>query len=202
MNNELRKWEGQWDNFEFYIISVDPYLVKSWQEAEEIASTMPMFSSGVKKFWKKACNTVTKENPFIIGGWNIKTVDENGLFIEWYKEDGTVLYSSSYMLDSVIEKGLENKKNLLLVSKENENSPFHYVLLMEPMPHVKENGLIPHFHFQYASYKENILNTENGKLVNPMWYATMCAGNVSTLDRCNIVRALHRLPLWNSLPKL
>lgn len=202
MNNELSRWEGQWDNFEFYIHSSEPHLVKSWNEAETLTSVMPMFSSGVKSFWEKVCITVTDENPSVIGGWNVRSANENELSIEWYKEDGSILYSSSYTLDSVIEKGLENKQNLLLVSEDSKNSPFHYVLLMEPMPATKENGLIPHFHFQYGSHKENMIDPETGKLVNPMWYATMCAGNVSVLDRCNIVRALHRLPLWNSLAEL
>lgn len=176
MNSKLNKWEGKWENFEFYIQSKDPHLIKSWEEAETITSTIPMFSSGVKNFWEKACTTATDENPSVIGGWNIRTVNKNELSIEWYKEDGSIQYSSSYTLDSVIEKGLENKKNILLVSKDTENSPFHYVLLMEPMPAMKENGLIPHFHFQYASCKEKILNRETRKLINPMWYATMCAG--------------------------
>lgn len=202
MNNILSKWEGQWENFEFYIHSRDPHLMKSWEEAETITSAIPMFSSGVKNFWEKACTTVTDENTIIIGGWNVRTVNENELSIDWYKEDHSILYSSSYTLDSIIERGLENKQNFLLVSKDNESSPFHYLLLMEPMPAIKENGLIPHFHFQYASHKENIQNPETGKLTYPMWYATMCAGNVSVLDRCNIIRALHRLPLRNSLPEL
>lgn len=202
MNTKLNKWEGQWDNFEFYIHSKDPHLMKSWQEAEAVASTMPMFSSGVKNFWGKACSTVTDENPAVIGGWNIRTVNENELSIEWYKEDGSVLFSSYYSVDSIIEKGLENKRNLVLVSNDSESSPFHYVLIMEPMPATKENGLIPHFHFQYGSHKENLIAPDTGRLVSPMWYATMCAGNVSVLDRCNIIRALHRLPLWNSLPEL
>lgn len=64
---------------------------------------------------------------------------------------------------------------------------------MAPVPPwsaLAEGGLLSHLHFQYA-----------GKLVKPMWYATMCAGDGMLLDRRNLVRALHRLPKWKELPR-
>ena len=66
---------------------------------------------------------------------------------------------------------------------------------MAPMPPrsaLAEGGLLSHLHFQYAGKLEDLLC--DGKLVRPMWYATMCAREGTLLDRCNIVRALHRLP--------
>lgn len=73
------------------------------------------------------------------------------------------------------------------------------LLAMEPMPPRtarKTGGLLSHLHFQYAS------SPENGKLCNPMWYATMCDGDGTLLEQCNIVRALHHLPVWKALPTL
>ena len=45
------------------------------------------------------------------------------------------------------------------------------------------------------------MDPETQKLHNPMWYATVCDGDGTLLEKCNIVRALHRLPLWAELPE-
>ena len=61
-------------------------------------------------------------------------------------------------------------------------------------------GLISHLHFQYASGR-NMLIKANGKLKNPHWYATMCDRDAALLQRCNIVRAMHKLDTWDRLPE-
>lgn len=106
------------------------------------------------------------------------------------------------MLSEIVPKGLEGKENFLFVAESApDGCPFRYMLAMEPMPEreAKNNGgLISHLHYQYGSSKEKLL--KDGKLANPMWYATMCDGDGTLLDECNIVRALHRLPRWDSIP--
>ena len=72
---------------------------------------------------------------------------------------------------------------------------------MEPMPDreaVKNGGLLSHLHYQFASEKSKLIKAD-GTLQNPRWYATMCAKG-DLLQRCNIVRALHRIEEWKELP--
>lgn len=75
---------------------------------------------------------------------------------------------------------------------------------MEPMPHRtarQSGGLLSHLHFQYASGPEHLFDPETNTLRSPIWYATMCDAAGTLLEQCNIVRALHRLPLWAELPE-
>ena len=65
----------------------------------------------------------------------------------------------------------------------------------------EKGGLISHLHFQFGRKKEQIVKS-NGKLRKPHWYATMCDADATTLQRCNIVRALHKLPMWKELPEI
>ena len=59
-----------------------------------------------------------------------------------------------------------------------------------------------HLHFQYASGPEHLFDHDTHALRSPLWYATMCDGDGTLLEQCNIVRALHRLPVWEELPEL
>ena len=82
--------------------------------------------------------------------------------------------------------------------------PFRCLLAMEPMPPRtarQSGGLLSHLHFQYASGPEHLFDPETNTLRSPMWYATMCDAAGTLLEQCNIVRALHRLPLWAELPE-
>ena len=94
-------------------------------------------------------------------------------------------------LNGVIERGLEGKPNFIFkAEKIAKDSPFVYLLAMEPMPErkaVQNGGLLSHLHYQFASDKSSLIN-EDKTLVNPRWYATMCVKG-SLLERCNIVRA-------------
>lgn len=202
MEYNQKEWLGCWVNFESYIYSEEPAMVQCWQEAEAIAAKMPMFKNGAKAFWKSACDTVTEANPVRLGGWHIEP-DGDGMQIEWLGGKGENLGKQTYVLSAIIPKGLEAKENYLFEAKDTTDGwPFRYLLAMAPMPPrsaLAEGGLLSHLHFQYAGSVEEIL--KNGKLVHPMWYATMCAGDGTLLDRCNIVRALHRLPTWKVLPQ-
>ena len=128
------------------------------------------------------------------------------LCIEWLDEDGASLGKAVYHLESVLEKGLEGKQNALFVAEDMpENWPFRCLLAMEPMPPRtarQTGGLLSHLHFQYASQRNLLVDTETQKLHNPMWYATVCDGDGALLEKCNIVRALHHLPVWDALPEL
>ena len=76
---------------------------------------------------------------------------------------------------------------------------------MEPMPPRAarlQGGLLSHLHFQYASGPEPLFDPDTHALRSPRWYATMCDGDGTLLEQCNIVRALHRLPVWEELPEL
>jgi len=195
------EWLGEWINFESLIFSKEPAMKKCWAEAEQAAAGMPMFRGGAAAFWTAACNTVNGENPVRLGGWNIQPKDGN-LEIAWLDEGGEILCAYDYAIAEILEKGLEGKPNFLFRAENApENSPFRYLLAMEPMPErdaAAHGGLLSHLHFQFASSQEKLL--VDGKLANPMWYATMCAKG-TMLQYCNIVRALHRLPTWDALPE-
>lgn len=201
MEFKPNEWIGKWVNFESYIYSDNAAMKKCWEEAEKAASVMPMFKNGVKRFWETACNTINGENPVRLGGWNIIPA-ENGMEIEWLDESGNSLGRYKYTLAEIVEKGLEAKPNFLFYAETAPiDSPFRYLLAMEPMPRraEKENGgLLSHLHFQYASTRELLLADE--RLCNPMWYPTMCDEG-TLLQQCNIVRALHRMDKWNKLPE-
>lgn len=206
MNYHPSDWLGRWQNFESYLTSTDPYLCKAWQDAEAAAVQMPMFRGGVKKFWQMACVTTSPENPQSLGGWNITPAEDDRLCIEWLAADGTSLGKAVYRWEGVLEKGLEGKENALFVARDAaENWPFRCLLAMEPMPTRaarQSGGLLSHLHFQYASCPERLFDPETKKLRSPMWYATVCDGDGTLLEQCNIVRALHRLPVWQELPAL
>lgn len=199
----IKEFEGNWENFENYFEGEDPNMIKAWKDSEQaiknkkknIIETL-LYKDGVKSFWKKACYTTTKENTYPLDHLMI-TTNNDQLIIEWFTINHKSLGKYTYTLQSTIEKGLERKPNDLFVS--NIDSPFKYVLLMEPFPTKQEKtNLISHFHFQYASNKDDLI--KHHKLVHKHWYATMCEGDVTMLDRCNIVLALHKLPMWDTLP--
>lgn len=201
MEFDRNEWLGCWVNFESYIYSEEPSMRKCWEDAEAVAKMMPMFKNGAKAFWQVACDTVTEENPIRLGGWHIEA-DGNRMQIEWIGENGENLGKYTYVLSALVPKGLEAKENFLFEAKDvPEGWPFRFLLAMAPMPSrsaLEEGGLLSHLHFQYASSIDRLL--KDGKLVKPMWYATMCADDGMLMDRCNIVRALHRLPRWTELP--
>ena len=203
MEFKKNQWIGKWINFESYIYSENAAMQQCWDEAEQSAKAMPMFKNGVKSFWKMACNTITEENPVRLGGWKIEDAGD-GMEIEWLDEKGVSLGSYSYVCREIIKKGLEAKENFLFEAKEAPADwPFRYLLAMEPMPDrtAKDNGgLLSHLHFQYASGVEHLLDPATNTLRTSMWYATMCDADGTLLEQCNIVRALHRLPLWKALP--
>ena len=108
-------------------------------------------------------------------------------------------------MNSVLEKGLEGRENFLFVAEDAAPDwAFRCLLAMEPMPQrgsYQNGGLLSHLHFQYAPQPEALFDPETKKLRNPMWYATMCEEAKTVLEQCNIVRALHRLPVWEKLPE-
>lgn len=198
---ELNKteWIGTWENFENYIYSEEVSMVETWEAAEEACGKHPvlarMFAGGCRKFWEKACDTMTSENPARIGGWKVSET-KAGMEIEWFDTANNSLGKAEYVVEGMMEKGLEGKENIRLFAPDaREEWPFKCILAMEPMPKREEKlngGLISHFHFQFGSRWEKFI--EKDKLKNPLWYATMCDGDVNMIQKCNIVRALHRLP--------
>ena len=198
-------WLGRWQNFESYITSKEPCMLAAWREAELAAARIPMFKNGAKAFWQMACVTTSIGNPQTLGGWNITPVGTDKLCIEWFDADGAALGKAVYHLDSVLAHGLEGKENALFVAENvAPDWPFRCLLAMEPMPPRaarQSGGLLSHLHFQYASGPEHLFDPETHALRSPMWYATMCDGGGTLLEQCNIIRALHHLPVWTELPK-
>lgn len=199
----IKEFEGTWENFENYFEDEDSNMIKAWNDSElaiqnkkkNIIETM-LYKDGVKSFWKKACYTTSKNNTKPLDSLQITTYNKQ-LIIEWFSSNKESLGKYTYTLHSQIEHGLEGKVNYLFES--DIQSPFKYILLMEPFPSKEEHSnLISHFHFQYASNIADLI--KHNKLVHKHWYATMCEGNVTMLDRCNIVLALHKLPMWDTLP--
>ena len=167
-------WLGRWNNFESYLTSTDPHMQAAWRDAEGVAAALPMFKNGAKAFWQMACVTTSIGNPRTLGGWEITPAGSDKLCIEWMAENVAADW------------------------------PFRCLLAMEPIPHRtarQSGGLLSHLHFQYASGPEHLFDPETNTLRSPIWYATMCDAAGTLLEQCNIVRALHRLPLWAELPE-
>lgn len=198
-------WLGRWNNFESYLTSTDPHMQATWRDAEGVAAALPMFKNGAKAFWQMACVTTSIGNPRTLGGWEITPAGSDKLCIEWLADDGAPLGRAIYHLDRVLERGLEGKENALFMAENvAADGPFRCLLAMEPMPHRtarQSGGLLSHLHFQYASGPEHLFDPETNTLRSPTWYATMCNAAGTLLEQCNIVRALHRLPLWAELPE-
>ena len=203
MEFNKNEWLGRWENFESYIYSENKSMKQCWAEAEDAVKAIPspMFRNGAKAFWQMACTTVTEKNPVRLGGWKI-TEAECGMHIMWLDETGQSLGEADYVVADILPKGLEGKENFIFEAADvPEGFPLRYLLAMEPMPSrdaVKNGGLLSHLHFQYGDSLDRLIH--DGKLTNPMWYATMCAADGGELERCNIVRALHRMPKWDKLP--
>ncbi len=194
---ELQKWVGSWENFELYFDDRNEQLCATWQAAEEAVAAMPqlaaMFADGAMNFWRKACFTVTDENPTQLGGWEV-SAQADALRIEWKAADGSSLDTLEYHLTDTIEKGLEGAPTYIFEAAQA--SPFACLLLMAPMPSREarlSGGMLSHLHFQFASSQESLV--DGIKLKRPYWYATMCDADGSMLERCNVVRGLHRMPL-------
>lgn len=204
-------WLGAWENFENYFTDENPAMIQSWVDAEasikknkkSLLSAF-LFRKGAKRFWQDACYTTTKENPQKLFGWNVTASGAENLLITWLGEGEEVLGSFEYHLDEILPKGLESRENFLFAALDApKGSPFTYLLSMEPFPEreaKKQGGLISHLHFQYASDREMLLK-KNGRLRVPHWYATMCDGDATLLQRCNIIRAMHKLEIWTELPQ-
>ncbi len=190
----LSKWNGNWENFENYIDNEDIHILNCWKNAEEICRVIPMFQNGVKNFWKKACFTTTKDNLVSIDTWAVEASND-GLDITWTLKDGSI-WRNHYVLNSIVEKGLENKESYLFVSDSKE-TPFTFLLVMEPMPDKTKDGLLSHLHFQYGKTLDELV--QENQLVNPMWYATMVDKDGSLLQKCNLLNAMHHLPILEKL---
>ena len=194
------EWAGAWGNFENYIYSVDEEMVQTWKEAEDVCKNHPalskMFANGCMNFWKKSCDTITENNPVRIGGWDVEET-ESGLIIEWLDADKESLGRAEYVLDRILEKGLEGKSNFCLIAKDAPQGwAYRCILAMPPMPKREEKsngGLISHFHYQFAADWDDLIL--DNKLKKTMWYATMCDREASERQKCNIVRALHKMPV-------
>lgn len=205
MSFDAKELIGAWENFENYFTDTDPMMKKAWEDAEIAVRTkkknivsMVLFRNGAKQFWMDNCYTVTKENKSQIGSWDVFQSPENKIAIKWVDKLGKEMGTYDYRVDSVLESGLEGKPNLLLCSEDApKNCPFRYLLCMEPFPGrdaKASGGMLSHLHFQFSSEKNKLLK-RNGKLKRPHWYATMCDADATMLQRCNIVRALHQLPI-------
>ncbi|KFI50741.1 hypothetical protein [Bifidobacterium biavatii] len=153
----------------------------------------------------------------------------NGFALEWRSGENTVIGRYAYQLDHMIDRGLEGKPCYVFhADSAPEGSPFRVLIAMDPMPsraeqavlderteHTKQadqveqaghEGLLSHLHFQYGSSEAALLRGgpnagAAAKLRHRMWYPTMCAGDGDLLAQCNVVRALHKLPLWERLPE-
>lgn len=209
MQFDRTEWLGEWENFELYFTSSAPEMQKAWKLAEQAVREQKknlisavLFRKGAMAFWQSACYTQTPASPLRLGGWHIVPTDGDAIQITWFDDAHRTLGAWRYSLDSVLEKGLEGKPNFLLCAQDAApDCPYRFLLTMVPMPErsAKEQGrLISHLHFQFAAQKAQLIKP-NGKLCSPHWYATMCDGEATLLQKCNIVLALHKLPTWEKL---
>ena len=139
----------------------------------------------------------------------IAPTDDQPVFtLEWLGGDGEPIGRYAYRLDHMIDKGLEGKPCYVFHATDapaGRRNPFAVLIAMDPMPsraELADGGLLSHLHFQYASAVSKLLKGtgRTARLRRRMWYPTMCAAEGDLLARCNIVRALHRLPVWAELP--
>lgn len=197
-------WLGRWESFEHYINSEEAALCRCWEEGEKAAGEAPLFKDGVRAFWRETCSTLTPENSRHVAGWTVTApapeADGAAMTVTWHGEDGP-LAALTYRLHEVSPKALEGKPNFLFEAVDGPaDSPFAWILAMKPSPSrdaVKTGGYLSHSHFQYGARKSSLL-TEDGKMVQTMWYPTMYAAESELLDRCNVVRALLKLPKWTA----
>ena len=204
MEFDKKPWLGSWDNFEGYIFSEESFLVQCWEEAENTArsgAAKLLFRKGVKAFWASACNTIVRYSRIRLGGWLVEECGE-GIRITWFDEHHNELGAWEYELDHMQNPFLEKKPGFVFIAKKAERDcPYACVIAMSPMEEEHHDGadVIPHLHFQFARKEKDLITLK--KVKKKFWYATMCKGNSSLLEKCNIVRALHKLPLWEKLPE-
>jgi len=201
MQFDRAEWFGSWENFELYFDDPDPAMQAAWTDAEQAVRTKKknpvaamVFRHGAKRFWQDACGTRTDESPCRLGGWRVQPEGERDVRIEWLDDARQSLGSWRYTEESILEKGLEGKPNIVLFAPDAPaGCPYRYLLSMAPMPARAEKdhgGLISHLHFQFAAEKTGLIKP-GGHLRRPHWYATMCDADVTMQQRCRIVRALH-----------
>ncbi len=206
MNLRKEDWLGTWTSFERLLESREPAVEKAWQEAEDMALRVPalakMFGGSAKAFWAKACATNRQGNPQRLTACHV-TETEKGMYAEWFDEKDNSLGRYRYQVLSILKNGLEGKENAVFFAKDAPDDwPFRYVIAMAPLPERsahKNGGLLSHMHFQFASELQKL--TDGIHLVEPMWYPTVCDGNGTLLEQCNLIRALHKLPVWDQLPE-
>lgn len=221
-------WIGDWASFERFIESDDPSVRRAWDLAEQAMAGTPMAAMagrGIRAFWSDACRTTSDENPIRIGGWSIRplsvrrdtdgmrvTDDAPGFMLTWLDGHGAAMHASEYRFVGTVPRGLEGKPTLMFhadataptaPSAPAASNAFDWLLAIEPMPSRDERpdgGPLSHLHFQYASSLDTLIDPKTGALRNRRWYATMCDASGTTLERCNVILALHRVPLWRELP--
>ena len=191
----LEYWNGTWNNFENYIDDRDPSIQKAWEEAKLAFRKILVFSlyslGNCKRFWKKVCNTKQNGNKVRIDTMEF-TSDKNTLYVDYIAQN-RLITSQKYTLLEILPSALEHEPGYLF--KGDQEDVFQYLLLMKPMEPSEQ--IISHFHFQFGSSREMIL--KGNKLRKRLWYATMCDGKASKLDKCNIILALHKAKLWEQL---
>jgi len=201
MEFDRTQWLGNWENFELYFDDPHPDMCRAWAAAEEAVRARKknlvsalLFRNGAKAFWQEACCTKTKESPCRLGGWRVNPAGKADVTIEWYADTKKSLGCWQYTLESILEKGLEGKPNILLLAPDAPlDCPYRFVLSMAPMPARREKdsgGFISHLHFQFSAEKSKLIKPDS-HLRHPHWYATMCDADATMLQRCQIVRALH-----------
>jgi hypothetical protein len=196
MDFDKTPWLGSWDNFEQLLYTEEPEITAVWQQvaksSENASALNKLFSAGAKLFWKKACYTVNEENPVRLQGWQIEDCAQ-GLRIHWLGIDNTDLGTYDYRLDHMVSGGLEHKP--AFVFRAEHADCFSVLVAMPPMEAERNDGpkILAHTHFQFASTEEKLIR--NDKLTHTFWYATMDEGNSTLQEKCNLIRALHKLPL-------
>lgn len=197
------EWLGDWVSFESYIDSDDPMIVGTWEEARHACAANPkmamMAQGDPRDFWRAVCRTTGPNNDVPIAAWHVEPASgvADGVSITWKGIDGTVLGTYDYGLDRVIPHGLEGAPtNVFAASDAPAGSPFSWLIAIDPVPAHESRvggGLISHVHFQYDASLDRLVDDRDA-LRNPRWYPTMCADEGDVADRCDVIRALHRLP--------
>lgn len=206
MNICFQDWLGRWESFEHYFPVTHGPIAQAWEEAEALCRSHPImsriFRSGCKNFWMRACRTAAPCNSVVLSGWEIAHADAEQVTIHWLGEGGVDLGTLTYAPERILAHGLEGKEMLLLRAKDApKGCPFRYLLTTEVMTArsaKEQGGLLSHIHFQYAPEVGALIQGQ--RLMNHLWYATVCDADGTEEQKAAIVRALHNPHIWEQVP--
>jgi hypothetical protein len=209
-NTTLKKWVGNWENWQDYIYPDAamqeryPYLEGVWEIAYDAfkSATYPNLEA-LKDFWKGMTDTKG------VDSFVVELNDNSEYVLSWVDENGGILYSGAYTMIGKMVNGLEGA--IMYVFEADTISPgadsYQYLVAMEPdMEGDIAYPIAAHYHFQFGSMLSELLqnglsyNGTGRNIKNAFWYATMINAAASDLAKYNVILAMHGAEKWSAVP--